>query len=75
MGSNRSQKLDIADICDDVAGISTHVGTIATAATAETLTIPQAKAASMAEEQLILLREVVFHLRVLTGENLTEEGL
>jgi hypothetical protein len=70
MGTNGSQKLDIADICDAVVGrIDGNVSDILAAAVGDAFAKRDMVAQETAIETLAALREIVQHLRVITNED------
>ena len=76
MSTNGSQKLDIADICEAVVGsIRDDVTSIASAAASEVLTLQQMAANEQHKEINKALREIVYQLRIITGEKLTSEDV
>ena len=76
MSTNGSQKLDIADICEAVVGsIRDDVTSIAGAAASEVLTLQQMAANEQHKEINKALREIVYQLRIITGEKLTSEDV
>jgi len=76
MSDNGSQKLDIEDICDAVVGsIDGNVSDILTAATSSNFTTQQLTALSIARETLSAMNEMVFHLRIITGETPSEQDV
>ena len=72
MSVNRSQKLDIADICDAVAGsagIGENVSDIAKHANGTSVSLVDSLGLETLEDIRAQLGEIVLHLRKITGED------
>ena len=69
-----SQANDIGQICDAVVNsIKDDVASLTTAATDDTLGNGEITASIVAQETLAVLREVLLHLRILTGEDFQDD--
>ena len=76
MARNRSQKLDIEDICDAVVNsIDGKITELVTAATTDDYTAQQMALLEQQKQLNENLREITFHLRIITGESPTTEDL
>jgi len=75
MSNNGSQKLDIEDICDAVVGsIDGNVLDILAAAESGDPTSKEMTMQELAGDTLVVLREIVQHLRVITNEDFSDEN-
>ena len=71
-----SQKLDIEDIRDAlIGGIGSDGSTLAELLAGEIATALEVDAIESRNQVLASLREILFHLRIITGEHPTEDEL
>jgi uncharacterized protein YggE len=72
MAGTGSQKLDIAEICDSVAGsdgMKADLAALTAAITDDNYTAPEVREQEQMDQVISYLAEMVFHLRSITGEN------